>query len=87
MSKLYNRSVGSSMKGVTPGGGIDRKQKRTQKNVADTDQNFSITSDGVVKLGNHNYSKNIKKPYKLYANQDLVAPIGKKVNFKKRNKR
>tara|TARA_R100001510_G_C7559626_1_gene140160 strand:+ start:229 stop:609 length:381 start_codon:yes stop_codon:yes gene_type:complete len=126
MSKLYNRSVGSSMKGVTPGGGIDRKQKRTQKKVdravkkgkmlniavesdrrisgnfkldpkgvtvgkggyvADTDQNFSITSDGVVKLGNHNYSKNIKKPYKLYANQDLVAPIGKKVNFKKRNKR
>jgi len=115
------------MNGITPGGKINRKQKRTQKKVdkavrkgkmlniavesednnihgnfkldpkgvtvgrggyvADTDQNFSLTNDGVVKLGNHNYSNNINKPYKLYANQDLVGRIGKKVNFKKRNKK
>ena len=126
-SKLHNRKGGASVKGITPGGKTDRKQKRTQKKVdkavkkgkmlniavesednnihgnfkldprgvevgkggyvADTDQNFSLTNDGVVKLGNHNYSKNINEPYKLYANQDLVGRIGKKVNFKKRNKK
>lgn len=65
-------------KGVTVGKG---------GHVADTDQNFSLTDDGVVKLGTHSYSKQIPEAYKLYANQDLVGRIGKKVNFKKRHKR
>ena len=54
--------------------------------VADTDDNFSLTSDGVVKIGDHSYSKNMPEVYKLHANQDLVGRIGKKVNFKKRHK-
>ena len=54
--------------------------------VADTDDHFSLTDDGVVKKGTHNYSENIPEAYKLYANQDLVGKIGKKVNFKKRHK-
>ena len=125
--KCTGRSGGASMKGTTPGGNIDRKQKRTQKKVdraikkdkmlniavhsddneirgnfkldpkgvtvgkggyiADTDDKYSLTSGGIVKKGTHNYSENIKEPYTLYANQDLVGRIGKKVNFKKRNKK
>ena len=54
--------------------------------IADTDDNFSLTSDGIVKMGDHSYSKNMPEVYKLYANQDLVSRIGKKVNFKKRHK-
>ena len=50
-------------------------------------QNFSLTDDGVVKEGTHSYSKQMTEPYKLYANQDLIGQIGKKVNFKKKNKR
>ena len=55
--------------------------------IADTDETYSLTSDGVVKKGIHNYSEKLDEPYKLYANQDLVGRVGKKVNFKKRNKK
>ncbi|GAG11577.1 unnamed protein product, partial [marine sediment metagenome] len=52
--------------------------------IADTDEAYSLTSDGVVKKGVHNYSENIDEPYTLYANQDLVGRVGKKVNLKKK---
>jgi len=48
---------------------------------------FSLSNDGVVKKGIHNYSENIPEPYKLHPNQDFVGKIDKKVNFKKLHKR
>ena len=87
--KMLNIAVESEDKGIRGNFKLDPRGVTVGKGgyVADTDQNFSLTNSGVVKLGNHNYSENIKEPYKLYANQDLVGRIGKKVNFKKRNKR
>ena len=87
--KMLNIAVESEDRGIHGNFKLDPRGVTVGKGgyVADTDQNFSLTNSGVVKLGNHNYSKNIKEPYKLYANQDLVGRIGKKVNFKKRNKK
>jgi len=86
--KLLNIAVESDDQELYGNFKLDPKGVTVAKggHVADTDDNFSLTDEGIVKMGDHNYSKSIPEVYKLHANQDLVGPIGKKVNFKKRHK-